>query len=302
MPSSRILSILFFLLVVCSFAGGLIMIALQTTLGLGSDWQQTINENATQWQRDTARLMALINTLTTFLLPSLICAFIIARKKWYKLLGFNGISSYSNTFYSITIMLVSIPLIQYTYHLNQQLPLPTWMTDMEKASDILIKGILKTEYTYEVWLNMFLFAVIPALGEELFFRGIMQKQLKKMFSDPHLAIWTTAFIFSSIHFQFAGFIPRFLLGGVLGYVFYFTGSLWMPILGHFTNNALMVMLAHLNHTGQITMDIDKQDNFPWQAGILSLIFTLVILYILERNNETRLNEEEKALNNKEESY
>jgi uncharacterized protein len=289
MPSSRILSILFFLLLVCGFAGGLVLIGLQSIWGMSSDWQSHINESASLGLRNAARIIALLNNVTMFLLPALLCAMVVAKKNWHKLLKINVFSNASNVFYSITIMIISIPLIQYTYGLNQQLPLPSWMKETEAATEIFIKGLLKTEYAYEFWLNMLLFAVIPAFGEEFFFRGVLQQQFKKIFKDPHLAIWATALIFSSIHFQFAGFVPRFLLGGVLGYVFYFTGSLWMPILGHFTNNALMVIAAHLYQNGQLSVDLDQPDYFKWYHGMASLLLTLFILYALERKNEANLN-------------
>lgn len=292
MLHSRILSILFFLLIVCGFAGGLIMFGLQSVWNMDADWQSHINENTSLGLRNAARIIALLNNVTMFLLPALLCALVVAKKDWHKLLKVNVFSNTSNIIYSILIMVVSIPLIQYTYNLNQQLPLPSWMKETEASTEIFIKGLLKTEYAYEFWLNMLLFAVIPAFGEEFFFRGVLQQQFKKMFKDPHLAIWATAFIFSSIHFQFAGFVPRFLLGGVLGYVFYFTGSLWMPILGHFTNNALMVIAAHLYQNGQLSINLDQPDYFKWYHGMASLFVTLLILYALERKNEENLNKDD----------
>jgi hypothetical protein len=284
MQAPRILSILFLLLIVCGFAGGLLLVGVQTLMGYDPyHWQELMTESATEVQRNAARFFALLNNLTTFLVPALICAIVAAKRNWYKLLKINVFSKPSNVLWSILIMLISIPLIQYTYSINQQLDLPEWMKEMEKSTETLIKSILKADHSYEFWINILLFAVIPALGEEFFFRGMLQQQFKKIFKDPHIAIWVTAFIFSSIHFQFAGFVPRFLLGGILGYVFYFMGSLWMPIIGHFTNNALMVVAAHLYQTGQISMDLEKQE-FPWQAGIISLLLTLGMLYILEKNN------------------
>ncbi len=295
MPAQRIISFLFFLFFACGFAGGLLLIGLQMVMGYDPQhWQELITENATEAQRNAARLFALLNNATTFILPAILCAYIVAQKEWYKVLKINVFSKPSNLLLSVAIMLVSIPLIQYTYAINQQLALPEWMKAMEESTAVLIKSILKTEHSYEFWSNILLFAVVPALGEEFFFRGMLQQHLKKIFAEPHVAIWVTAFIFSAIHFQFAGFVPRFLLGGILGYVFYFTGSLWMPILGHFTNNALMVLAAHFYQTGQIAIDIEKQE-FPWQAGLVSLALTLLMLYALEKNNAETLDIEEQIV-------
>lgn len=318
MRASKVLSRLFSLFLVCAFGGGLAIYGLQVLMGFDPyTWQDQLIQQANEAQRNGARIFALLNNVFTFLLPALLCAVICMKKDWYKMLKINIFSKYSNVFWSIFIMLISIPLIQYTYSINQEMPLPQWMKDTEKVTNDFIKVILKADHSYEFWFNFLLFAVIPAFSEEFFFRGILQQQLLRLFTlrstpeepiedeiieagkytMPHVAIWVTAFIFSAIHFQFAGFIPRLLLGGVLGYVFYFTGSLWMSIIGHFTNNALMVIGAHLFQVGQTSIDIEKQE-FSWHFGIGSLILTLFSLYMIERNNEKYLTdllaEEEKA--------
>lgn len=319
MRASRVLSQLFLLFLVCAFGGGLVLFAIQKMMGYDPyTWQQQLMEQANESQRNAARFFALFNNIFTFLLPALLCAIIGMKRDWYKMLKINVFSKFSNVFWSIFIMLISIPLIQYTYSINQEMPLPQWMKDTGTATNDFIKVILKADHSYEFWFNLLLFAVIPAISEEFFFRGILQQQLLRLFTlrstpeepieeelieagkytMPHIAIWATAFIFSAIHFQFDGFIPRLLLGGVLGYVFYFTGSLWMSIIGHFTNNALMVIGAHLFQVGQSSIDLDKQE-FTWHFGIGSLFLTLLSLYMIERNNEKYLTnllaEEEQML-------
>lgn len=284
MSPLRNLYFLFMLFIFCGFMGGVLIMGLQYAMGIDPyNWQDSINQSTEVGLRNSARLFALLNNLTSFLLPALICAYFIARKKWATYLRLTVFSKPINLLWSVLILLASIPLVQYTYSINRQLPLPEWMVSTEASTEVFIRGLLKAEHSYEFWLNIVLFAVIPALGEELFFRGMMQQLFQKLFRSPQLAIWTTAFVFSAIHFQFQGFIPRFLLGGILGYVFFHTGSLWMSILGHFTNNALMVVSAHLYASGQLSIDLEKQE-FPWQAGIASLALTLFILYILEKTN------------------
>jgi uncharacterized protein len=308
MRASKVLSRLFSFFLVGALGGGLALYGMQVAMGYDPyHWQEQLLQQASEIHRNNARLFALINNICTFLLPAVFCAIVCMKKDWHKMLKINIFSKYSNIFWSIFIMLISIPLIQYTYGINQEMPLPQWMKDAETSTNEFIKVILKADHSYEFWFNLFLFAVIPALSEEFFFRGVLQQQLLRLFTlrstpdepledelieagkymMPHIAIWLTAFIFSAIHFQFAGFIPRLLLGGVLGYVFYFTGSLWMPIIGHFTNNALMVVGAHLFQVGKSSIDLEKQE-FPWYLGIGSLLLTLFSLYMIERNNETYL--------------
>ena len=288
MSPIRNLYLLFMLFIFCGFMGGALIMGIQYLIGMDPQhWQEAVNESAGIGLRNSARLFALLNNFTSFLLPALICAWIVAKKGWFNYLKLNVFSKPSNLLLSVLILLVSIPLVQYTYSINRQLPLPEWMTEIESSTEVFIRGLLKTDYSYEFWLNMLLFAVIPALGEELFFRGMMQQLFQKIFRNPQVAIWCTAFVFSAIHFQFQGFIPRFLLGGILGYVFYLTGSLWMSVLGHFTNNALMVISAHLFAKGQLSVDLEKQE-FPWQAGMASLVLTIFILYLLEKVNANRI--------------
>jgi len=86
-------------------------------------------------------------------------------------------------------------------------------------------------------------SIIPAIGEELVFRGIVQNELLRIWNKKHFAVWVTGFIFSFIHFQFFGFIPRMLLGVLFGYCYLWTKSLWVPIAMHFLNNALTLLVS-----------------------------------------------------------
>jgi membrane protease YdiL (CAAX protease family) len=199
MTAIRSLYFLFLMFIICGFLGGMIIMGIQYLMGIDPyHWQESINETASLGMRNSARLFALLNNVTTFLVPALIGAYIAAKGKWIDFLKLRAFSKPTNFILSVLLLLVSIPLIQYTYSINQQLPLPLWMKEIESTTEVFIKGLLKSEYSYEFWLNIFLFAVVPALGEELFFRGMMQQQFQKLFGKPQVAIWVTAFIFSAI--------------------------------------------------------------------------------------------------------
>jgi membrane protease YdiL (CAAX protease family) len=98
-------------------------------------------------------------------------------------------------------------------------------------------------------IMIFILAVLPAVCEELLFRGALQSVFAEAFRNRHLAIWISAAIFSYMHMEMSGFIPRFLLGALLGYVMWWTGSIWSNILLHFLNNALAVLLLFGTHHG-----------------------------------------------------
>ena len=80
-------------------------------------------------------------------------------------------------------------------------------------------------------------AFLPALFEETLFRGGMQNLFSRWFKKPLLAIVVTSIIFSAIHGSYLGFLSRFALGFLLGWIYYRTGNIWLNIIGHFFNNA-----------------------------------------------------------------
>ena len=128
-------------------------------------------------------------------------------------------------------------------------------------------------------------AILPAVAEELTFRGVLMNLLEAKGKRVYLAIWVTAIIFSAIHMQFYGFVPRMLMGALFGYMLVWTGSLWIPILMHLTNNAMAVLLYFVSLRAGWNMD--KMDaigtsNTLW-LGIVSLVLTVVGIYAFRRS-------------------
>jgi len=113
----------------------------------------------------------------------------------------------------------------------------------------------------------------------MFFRRVIQKKLKNILRNPHIAILITSFIFSAIHMQFFGFLPRFFLGMVLGYLFYYSGNLWMSVIAHFINNALAILLMYLPFTERIDMDISQLERTEISM-IQATIFLIIVLFFI----------------------
>jgi membrane protease YdiL (CAAX protease family) len=153
------------------------------------------------------------------------------------------------------------------------------MKQMEEDAKLLTEALLKMDNIRDLLFNLFLIAIIPAIGEEMFFRGVIQKKLKNILRNPHIAILITSFIFSAIHMQFFGFLPRFFLGIILGYLFYYSGSLWMPIIAHFINNALAVLLMYLPFSEKINTDISQLENTEISM-MQATIFLLIVLFFI----------------------
>ena len=103
---------------------------------------------------------------------------------------------------------------------RESIPLAGWMKTAEDSTAEIMKEVLTMETPLIFIVNLLLIAITPAIGEELLFRGVIQGGLQKKLSNPHVAILIASILFSAFHMQFEGFLPRMVLGMVLGYSFY----------------------------------------------------------------------------------
>ena len=234
--------------------------------------------------------LQLIQTAFTFVLPAFLLAHFVGQGISY--LKFTPIRSSLMWFGVILMMPLALPAVNWLKSLNDMVVLPhfmsgveLWMQQMEHQSELLTEKFLSVSSYSALALNLLVMAAIPALGEELFFRGLLQTVLGEKL-NRHLAVWITAFIFSAIHLQFYGFLPRFLLGAALGYLFLFSGSIWASIVAHFINNALAVLLFFLTFNGYLTFDMDALGTQnTWWLGFLSLTLVCLLFYRLNRIKE-----------------
>jgi uncharacterized protein len=194
------------------------------------------------------------------------------------------------------------PVTSFTGQINSAMHLPGWLSGIEhwmiekeeKANNLI--DLLITSNTFLIMtLNLFIIALTPAIAEEFIFRGVFQKIFYGLFRSGHLAVWFTAFLFSTLHFQFFGFIPRFILGLVFGYLFFWSGTLWLPVISHFVNNAFPVVLAYIEGMDKLNAPIDVP---LWKQAIglpLPVILGLVILYYFwdksKSNDKTKIDRE-----------
>ena len=151
----------------------------------------------------------------------------------------------------IIVLLVALPFVDWSGTINHQLIPETtsvgkWMKASEESAAKQIEFMLKRSTVQDLLLNLVLVAVFAGVGEELFFRGVLQRLFIKIFRNAWAGILVTAFIFSAIHFQFYGFIPRFILGILLGLIYWYSGSLWPAIVAHFAYDAFAVIMIYFN--------------------------------------------------------
>jgi membrane protease YdiL (CAAX protease family) len=228
------------------------------------------------------RLLQVFQTFGLFLFPALAISFFSSPNP-KKYLGLNRVSL-SFLVYSIVIMILFIPGVNLIASLNAQIPLPSWMIDMEEVAAQLTKKILTTDSIGVMALNFFVVAIMPAVAEELFFRGLIQKYLIGWTGRTFWGVLLAAVIFSAIHMQFQGFIPRLLLGMLFGYLYVWSGSIWAPIAAHLANNGLAVVVYYLIGKGAVSSQLETFGNASdmWQAGVVSLAMTGLLLWVVWR--------------------
>ena len=237
--------------------------------------------------RNFIRTNLLINHFFTFVIPAIAFSYYFYKNKWFSSLHINIFPKSSNIIMGGLLILAAFPLAQFALWLNMKIPLPDTFMEMEENTAELISNLLLVKEPYELWFNLLVIAVIPAIGEEFIFRGIIQKKLMNPFKNPHLAIWVAAFIFSAIHFQFQGFFTRMLLGGILGYLFYWTGNLWVAVFAHLVNNAFQIIGQYFFQKGIIDINMDETVmEVDWGATLISLILVVFLSLWFHRKQLT----------------
>ncbi|MCB9334030.1 MAG: CPBP family intramembrane metalloprotease [Lewinellaceae bacterium] len=224
---------------------------------------------AERWQ---TRLLLAISHVSTFLLAGWVVLYFFypPAKRVFSYLKAVQLPDIRPFMLGILLMLVAIPLVLYTYNINQALPLPDALRALEDQTNESIKGLLQMDNVLELLANLLLIALLPALGEELVFRGIVQQQLMRRMR-PWAAILLGAAVFSFIHFQFEGFLPRMLLGVVLGWLYWRSQNIWVPVGAHFVNNAFQVVGQYLYNQDLSTIDLEQDIDMPWMAAAVSVV-------------------------------
>jgi uncharacterized protein len=188
-------------------------------------------------------------------------------------------------FIVLSFMIVDSPIAIW----NEKVEFPEWMASFEKWARGWEDNLKKlTQYVTQfdsigaLMLGFVVIAILPAIGEEFVFRGLIQRDMLRGTGNVHVSIWITAIIFSAFHIQFFGFIPRMLLGALFGYLYHWSGSLVMPMIAHFINNGLIVISFYLYQQGYIEVDMEKQEAAPWTAVIASCFVLVALLYLYKK--------------------
>lgn len=237
------------------------------------------------------RGMLVIQFIGLFLLPSLIFAYFADPRP----LDYLGLKKPGKSFYYLAgalALVVSLPLVDWLGAINREVVFPDAMRDwLQKSEDDAarqIEFLLSRNTTTDLLINLVVVAVFAGVGEELLFRGVLQRLLIRIFKSPLAGIIVVAFVFSAIHFQFFGFLPRFILGIVLGLIYWYSGSLWPAIIAHFVYDAVAVIAVHFNPELLTNTEATLfTDHISWIYAVISLVLmSAIIWYMKVQSNNT----------------
>ncbi len=257
----------------------------------GFDFNQklaSLNVHSPIEDRNFIRGVLFINHVFGFILPAIFTTILVYKNLAVNYLKLNKLPDLITTGLAFLLLVVSVPLVQYSYLINKMIPLPQWMHGLEQDTSKMLEAIITKEHWYEAVVNVLLIGVIPAIGEEMMFRGILQQQLGRIFKNEHVMVWLSAAIFSAIHMQFEGFLARMILGALLGYLFVWTRNLWVPMIVHLLNNGLQIIVMYAANIKPEEMEkMGGDDKMTWWMALISLGFVIgVATMIKDRNRFT----------------
>lgn len=235
----------------------------------------------------TLRISAMLQDVFAFIVPAIATAMIVTRRP-AELLCIPTRLSLKNIALIIAMLFVSIPLQENIIYWNYHITLPDCLEgfgraarELEDASFRTMSLLLSNTSIGALILNLLIIGLAAGFSEELLFRGCFQRLLTTGGVNRHVAIWIVAIVFSAMHFQFYGFVPRVLLGAYFGYLLIWTGSIWAPILAHTLNNMMFVIVAwkQVRDGGVIT---DEPTLYSWYAALGSGLLIYMVLFLLHK--------------------
>ena len=234
------------------------------------------------------------STIGTFIVPAWVLAYLFhGDPKEY--LQLRKLAPATSLLWVGLGMLTAVPLINLLGDLNSKMHLPSflapveqWMRDSEDKAAVLTKAFLDMPDPGALLFNLFMIALLPAIGEEWLFRGVVQRLFSEWSGKKQVGIWAAALLFSAMHLQFYGFVPRLLLGALLGYLLLWSGSIWLPMLAHFLNNAAAVIAAYLYQHQLFNANPDTLGLGPEQFMVLlaSIVLTALFFVLGKRNAQS----------------
>lgn len=271
-----------FFLFLCLTVVGLLITGVISQLVLGSESTAT-----------RLNIVTVVQDLILFIFPVVLTAMIITRQP-ARFLQIDTKMNWLGVLLVVVILICSIPAMNWVIEWNKGLQLPDnmasleeWFRQTEDAADAMLKTMMGGGTVMSLIVNILTVGVMAGLAEELFFRGGIQRLMITAHVNRHIAVWLTAILFSVIHFQFYGFVPRMLLGAFFGYLCVWSGSLWYSVVAHCTNNifaCVSMWFAERSgmESGIETVGLDMSSVYDIWHLILSVAFTVIFMSNLYR--------------------
>lgn len=247
----------------------------------------TPDANISQQDALALKVVQVFSTVGFFLIPAFFFRFIdTTNNNLFKLKN----PGKPTTFFLCMLLFVSlIPIVNLLININAQISFPEgfiqieqWFKEQQTKQEQIIKKLTLMNSQGDLLLNVFVMALVPAFSEELFFRGILQNLVLEWKKNIHFAVLLTAFLFAVVHQQFYTFMPIFFLGAILGYIYYLTSNIWLPITIHFLNNLLAVLGSYFEQQDKLLNLTENfaanQENTTWL--LQSILVSGLILYFL----------------------
>ena len=247
---------------------------------------------------DAIMWMQAVSTFLMFFLPVYIFALICYRNP-AKFIGFNTRFNYRQVLILLAIVALTFPLSGALAELTKMIPISKSWEVYFKAKEATRaaqeKALININTFPKYIVSMIIIALLPAIFEEVCFRGAIQNILTRWFKGPWVAIIITSILFSAVHISYYGFLVRAVLGVFLGLIYYYSGSIWLSILFHFLYNGVQVTALYASSTSMATASKNAGDiegSFPLWAGVVCVV---LIIYAFIKFREISLLEQQKYI-------
>lgn len=257
------------------------MILMAIVIGIGGLTVRAVN------------ISIVVQNVVMFALPAMAAAVLLTRAP-HDMLCTAKAPSLRFVTLVVLVAAASLPAMNWIVDWNQNLHLPESLQaveqvirDAEEQAMDQTRVLLGGTTVFALIVSLLTVGVLTGFGEEIFFRGALLRILQSKPMSAHLAIWITAIIFSAVHLQFLGFVPRMLLGAWFGYLLWWSRSLWVPVIAHALNNSVAVVSSYIYGVNSTDSPLDRigLDN-EWVA-LASAVATALIIILFARTGRRK---------------
>jgi len=237
-----------------------------------------------------------INQIGIFILPAIFYSY-LDKRNVISTLKLNIKPKIITLIFASILIFVSIPFVDWMISVNQSMKFPeflgnleNWFRESENQATALTELFLKVNTIWGLLFNIFMIGIMAAISEEFLFRGVLLKLFAEWTKNIHLAVIFSAILFSAFHLQFYGFLPRFMLGVLLGYLFVWSKSIWVPIFIHFLNNTIAIIVSFLFNKGVISFGIESVESYNnsvYWGSILLIIIFITLIFLNEKKKTSK---------------